>query len=109
MNTTGLYDNRVKVMHLKDNHAAAQDNHSRKHYKKYHTHINNTNDYDDKNQDEPDSPLQLNSMDSNKIVNQGYKILLLVGPGKSISMSMKYTIRLRNWTVCVFGQQHKFS
>ena len=91
MNTTGLYENRIKVMHLKDNHAAAQDNHSSKHYKECHIHINDTNDSDDKSRDESDSPTQLNSTDSNKIVNQGYKILLLMGPGKFTSISMKYT------------------
>ena len=52
--------------------------------------INNTNDHEDKNQDESDRPLQLNSMELNKTVNQGYKILLPVGPSKSTSISTKH-------------------
>ena len=77
-------------MHLKDNHSTVQDNHSSKHNEECHTHINDTNDSEDKSQDESDRPPQLNSMDSNKIVDQGYKILLPMGPGKSTSISVKY-------------------
>ena len=48
------------------------------------------NDSEDKNQDESDCPPQLNSMESNKIGDQSYKILLPVGSGKSTSISVKY-------------------
>ena len=91
MNTTRSYDNRIKVIHLKDNHSTVQDNYSSKHNNECHTHINDKNDSKDKSQDESDRRLQLNSTDSNKIVNQGYKILLLVEPGKSSSISVEYT------------------
>ena len=71
-------------MYLKDNHSIVQDNHSNNHNEEYHTPINNTNDREDKNQDESDRPLQLNSMESNKTVNQGCKIILPVGLSKSM-------------------------
>ena len=89
MNTTGLYDNRMKVIHLKDDHSTAQNNHSSKHYKECHTHINDTNDSKDESQDESDLPPQLNSMNLNKIFDQEYKILVPVGPGKSTNISVK--------------------
>ena len=77
-------------MHLKDDHSTVQDDHSNNHNQEYHIPINNTNDPEDKNQDESDCSLQLNSMESNKTVNQGYKILLLVGPSKSTNISAKH-------------------
>ena len=39
-------------MHLKDNHSTIQDDHSSKHNKECHTHINEVNDSEDKSQDE---------------------------------------------------------
>ena len=84
MNDTRSYDNRIQVIHLKDDYSTVQDNHSSKYNKECHTHINDSNGSEDKSQDESDRPSQLNSMDSNKIVNQGYKILLPMGPGKII-------------------------
>ena len=57
MNTARSYANRIKVMHLKDNHSTVQDNHSSKHNEECHTHINDTNDSKDKSQDESDCPL----------------------------------------------------
>ena len=77
-------------MHLKDNHSTVQDNHSSKHNEECYTHINDKNNSEDKSKDESDSPPQLNSIDSNKIIDQGYKILLPMGPGKSTSTSEKY-------------------
>ena len=77
-------------MHLKDDHSTVQDDHSSKHNEEYHTYINDTNDSEDKNQDESDRPSQLNNMNSNNIVNQGYKVLLPMGPGKYTSISVKY-------------------
>ena len=77
-------------MHLKDDHSTVQDNHSNKHNEECHTNITDTNDSEDKSQDESDHPPQPNSMDSNKIVNQGYKIMLSMGPDKSTSISVKY-------------------
>ena len=91
MNTTRSYDNRIKVIHLKDDHSIVQDNHSNKHNEECHTHINDKDDSKDKSQDESNRPPQLNSIDSNKIVNQGYKIILPVGPAKYTSISVKYT------------------
>ena len=55
-----------------------------------HTHITDTNDSEGKSQDELDHPPQLNSINPNKIVDQGYKLLLPMGPGKSTSISVKY-------------------
>ena len=77
-------------MHLTDDQSTVQDNHSNNHNEEYHTPINNTNDHEDKNQDESDRPLQLKSKELNKTVNQGYKILLPVGPSKSTSISTKH-------------------
>ena len=91
MNTTRSYDSKTKVMHLKGNHSTIQDNHSNKHNEECHSHINDTNDSEDMSQDESDRPPQLNSTDSNKIVDQEYIILLPVGQGKSKSISVKYT------------------
>ena len=56
-------------MHLKDNHSTGQDDHSSKHNKECHTHINGTYDSEDKSHDESDRPPQLNSMNSNKIID----------------------------------------
>ena len=56
MNTTKSYDNRIKVMHLKDDHSTVQDNHSGKHNEECHTHITDTIDSEDKSQDESDCP-----------------------------------------------------
>ena len=91
MNTTRSYDSRIKVMYLKDDHSTVQGNHFSKYNKECHTHITDTNGSEDKCQDESDRTPQPNSMDSNKIVDQGYKLLLLVELGKSTSMSVKYT------------------
>ena len=66
------------------------NDHYNNHNEECHTPINNTNDPGDKNQDESDRPLQLNSTKLNKTVNQGYTILLPVGPSKSTSISVKY-------------------
>ena len=90
MNKTNSYDNKIQVIHLKNDHSTVQDDHFNNHNEEYHTPINNTNDYEDENQDESDRPLQLNSMKSNKTVDQEYKILLPVRPSKSTSISMKH-------------------
>ena len=78
-------------MHLKDDHLIVQVNHSSKHNVECHIHITDTNGSEDKSQDESNHTPQLNSMDSNKIINQGYKVILPVGPNKSTNISVKYT------------------
>ena len=77
-------------MHLKDDHSTDQDDHSNNPNEEYRTPINNKNDHEDRNQNESDQPLQLDSMESNKTVDQGYKILLPLGPSKSASISTKH-------------------
>ena len=60
MNKTNSYDNKIQVMHLKNNHSTVQDDHCNNHNKACLTPVNNTNNPEDKNQDELDRPLQLN-------------------------------------------------
>ena len=79
-------------MHLKEDHSAVQDDHSSKHNEECRTHINDTNDSEDKSHDESDRPPHLSSMESNKIVDQGCNILLPMGPGRSSSISMRYNL-----------------
>ena len=57
---TNSYDNRIKVMHLKEDHSTVQDDHSSKHNRECHTHIHDTDDSKDRRQDESDCPPQLN-------------------------------------------------
>ena len=90
MDKTNPCHNKIQVMHLKDDHSTVQDNHSNNHNEEYYTPINNTNDREDKNQDESDCSLHLNNTESNKTVDQGYKILLPVGQTKSTSISAKH-------------------
>ena len=89
MNNTRSYDNRSQVMHLKNDRSTVQNNYSSKHNEECHTHINSTNDSEDKSQDKSDRQLQLNSNDSNKTFGQGYIIILPMGSGKSSSISVK--------------------
>ena len=77
-------------MHLKDDHSTVQGNHFSKHNEECHTHIDDKNGSEDKSQDESDHPPHLNSMDLNKIVDQGYKIIYPMGPGISTKISVKY-------------------
>ena len=90
MNEKKSYDNKIQVMHLKDDHSTVQNDHSNNHNEKIHTPINKSNDLEAKNQDASDYPLQLHNMESNKTVNQGYKILLPVGPSKSTIVSVEH-------------------
>ena len=53
-------------------------------------HINDTHNPGDESHNKLDSSPQLYGMKPNKIVNQGYKILLLVGPSKSTRISVKH-------------------
>ena len=69
-NVTNSYDNKIQVMHLKDDHYTVQDDHSNNHNEECHTLINNMNDSEDKNQHESDRPLQLNNTESYKTVDQ---------------------------------------
>ena len=77
-------------MYLKNDHYIVQDDHSSKHNEECHTHITDMNSSEDKSHDELDRTPQLNSTGSNKIVNQGYKILFPVGLSKSTSISVKH-------------------
>ena len=90
INKINSYGNKIQAIHLEDNHSIVQDDHSSNHNEEGHIHINDVNISEDKSHDELDCPPQLNSMESNKIVNQGYKIILPVGPTKSTSMSVKH-------------------
>ena len=48
------------------------------------------NDSEDESHKELNSSPQLYGMEWNKIVDQGYKIMLPVGPSKSTSISVKH-------------------
>ena len=85
---TNLSDNKIQVIYLNNNQAIVQDDHSNNHNEDGHTHINDMNNPGDENHSELNSSPQLYGMGPNKIVDQGYKILLPVGPNKSTSISV---------------------
>ena len=87
---TNSYDNKIQVIHFNNNQAIVQDNHSNNHNKEGYTHINDTDNPEDDSHTKLNSLPQLYGMEPNKIVYQGYKILLPVGPNKSSSISVKH-------------------
>ena len=71
---TNSSDNKIQVIHINNNQAIVQDDHSNNHNKDGHTHINDTNNPEDESHSELNSSPQLYGMEPNKIVDQGYNI-----------------------------------
>ena len=90
INESNSYDNKIQVINFNSNHSIAQDDHYNNHYEDGHIHINDMIISVDESYDELNNLQQPNGMESNKIVDQGYKILLPVGPSKSTSISVKH-------------------
>ena len=88
MDKTHSYENKIQVIHSNNNQAIVQDDHSNNHNEAGHTHINDTNNPEDESHDELNSSPQLYGRKPNKIVDQGYKILLPTGTNKSTSISV---------------------
>ena len=85
-----LYDKKIQIINFNSDHPIVQDDHSNNYNKDGHTHINGKNNSEDESYDELNSSPQLNGMESNKIVDQGYQILLPAGSSKSTSISVKH-------------------
>ena len=90
MSKTNSYDNKIQVILSIIDQAIVQNDYSNNHNKDDHTHINNTNNPEDESHNELNSSSQIYGMEPNKIVDQGYKILLPAGPNKSTSISVNH-------------------
>ena len=67
-----------------------QDDYSNNHNENGHTHIIDNNDSEDESHNELNSSPQLNGMESNKIIDQRYRIILPMGSSKPTSISVKH-------------------
>ena len=66
---TKLSDNKIQVIHFKNNQAIVQDDHSNNHKEDGHSHINDTNNPKHENHSELNSSPQLYGMEPNKIAD----------------------------------------
>ena len=75
---TDQSDNKIQVNHFDSNHSIVQDDHFNNKDNDGRTHFNDENNSEDESYDELDSSQHLNSMESNKIVNQRNETLSTV-------------------------------
>ena len=90
ISNTNSYDKKIQIIHFNNNQPIVQDDQSNNHNEDGHIHINDKINFEDESYNELNSSPKLNGMDSNKIVNQGYQILLPVGSSKFTRKSMKH-------------------
>ena len=90
INQNKSYVKKIQIICFNSNHPIVQDDQSNNHIYNGHTRINDKNISNDKSYNELNSLPQLNGMELNMIVDQGYKILLPMGSSKSTKLSVNH-------------------